>query len=41
METTRECGSCKWNDDGLCDRKGYFVDDEDHACQHWEGAKKE
>lgn len=32
------CAGCSWNDDGLCDRTGIFVDDED-TCQKWEREK--
>ena len=28
------CSNCSWNDDGLCDRVGIFVDDEDQ-CDAW------
>jgi hypothetical protein len=29
------CETCVWNDDGLCDRLGYFVDPDDR-CTEWE-----
>lgn len=32
------CGSCASNDNGLCDRLGYLVDDDDkpHCFAEWE-----
>lgn len=31
----KNCSTCNWNDDGLCDRKGILVNDND-LCQKWE-----
>ena len=33
------CGNCDWNDDGLCDRVGLFVEDDDQ-CQKWHNHKQ-
>jgi len=32
------CGNCANNDDGLCDKIGYLVDDDDkpHCSAEWE-----
>lgn len=30
----RECGNCSWNDDGLCDRLGKEVHDDDKPCKY-------
>lgn len=39
---TLSCDTCIWNDDGLCDRIGRFVDPDD-KCEEWElvGGEKE
>lgn len=37
---TLTCESCIWNDDGLCDRIGYFVDPDDR-CPEWERVNNE
>lgn len=29
------CDTCVWNDCGLCDRLGWFVDPDD-KCEKWE-----
>ena len=34
------CGNCIYNDDGLCDRKGVLVEDED-TCDKWSEGKIE
>ena len=34
------CESCAWNDDGLCDRLGLFVDDDD-SCKFYRPDGKE
>ena len=39
MDESKECGTCAWNDDGLCDRIGKFVDDDD-TCRHWQSKTK-
>ena len=31
----KSCGKCIWYDDGLCDRYGKQVDDEDEACEQY------
>ena len=36
---TLTCETCVWNDDGLCDRLGYFVDPDDR-CSEWEKIKE-
>ena len=38
MENT--CKTCINNDDGLCDRKGILVEDEDSCEHHWAAGKK-
>lgn len=38
MENT--CKTCINNDDGLCDRKGILVEDEDSCEHHWPAGKK-
>ena len=38
MENT--CKTCINNDDGLCDRKGILVEDEDFCEYHWAAGKK-
>lgn len=38
MEDT--CKTCINNDDGLCDRKGILVEDEDSCEHHWPAGKK-
>lgn len=38
MEST--CKTCINNDDGLCDRKGILVEDEDSCEHHWAAGKK-
>lgn len=38
MENT--CKTCINNDDGLCDRKGILVEDEDSCEHHWPVGKK-
>lgn len=38
MEKT--CKTCINNDDGLCDRKGILVEDEDFCEHHWAAGKK-
>lgn len=38
MENT--CKTCINNDDGLCDRKGIIVEDEDFCEHHWAAGKK-
>ena len=38
MENT--CKTCINNDDGLCDRKGILVEDEDFCEHHWAAGKK-
>lgn len=35
---TENCSNCKWNNDGLCDRMGILIDDDDQ-CQKWETVK--
>lgn len=35
----RNCGTCRENDDGFCDRKGILVEDDDN-CEKW-GGKQE
>lgn len=35
----RVCGNCIWNDAGLCDKSGYFVDD-DNECFCKDGFEK-
>lgn len=32
----KKCGECIWNTDGLCDMKGFLVDDDDSACRRYE-----
>lgn len=34
------CKTCINNDDGLCDRKGILVEDEDFCEHHWAAGKK-
>ena len=34
------CKTCINNDDGLCDRKGILVEDEDSCEHHWAAGKK-
>lgn len=34
------CKTCINNDDGLCDRKGIIVEDEDSCEHHWAAGKK-
>ena len=34
------CGNCIYNDDGLCDRAGILVEDED-TCDKWSNKQKE
>lgn len=34
QEYNRTCGTCIDNDDGLCDRRGVLVDDEDSCEKH-------
>lgn len=36
MENT--CSTCRYNEDGLCDRVGILVDDDDQ-CGKWETVK--
>ncbi len=31
----KTCKTCKDNDNGLCDRKGFLVEDE-HTCGKWQ-----
>ncbi len=35
----RNCGTCRENDDGFCDRKGILVDDDD-TCEKWGGEQE-
>ena len=30
------CGTCDWNDDNLCDKKGFLVNEDDEACNKYE-----
>lgn len=30
------CGTCDWNDDNLCDKKGFLVHEDDEACNKYE-----
>ena len=31
------CGTCLWNDDLLCDKKGLLIfDEESEGCEKWE-----
>lgn len=34
------CKTCINNDDGLCDRRGILVEDEDSCEHHWAAGKK-
>lgn len=36
----RNCGTCKWNEDGFCDLKGLLVDDED-SCKKYKSKDEE
>ena len=36
----RTCKTCKDNDNGLCDRKGILVEEED-TCDKWQQSWKE
>ena len=38
----RTCGTCIYNEDGLCDRFGWLVNDDDKRCngKYWEGDEK-
>lgn len=36
----KNCSTCSWNEDGLCDKKGILVNDTDR-CKKWENYKKE
>ncbi len=38
---TETCESCIWNDDGLCDMKGYLVGDNTPACKLYNQNPKE
>lgn len=34
----KNCSTCKWNNDGLCDRIGILIND-DNICKKWETDK--
>lgn len=34
MTENKTCKTCKDNDNGLCDRTGQLIDDDDH-CDSW------
>jgi hypothetical protein len=34
------CEDCIWNDDGICDKYGTTVDDDDKACRLYEKEDK-
>lgn len=34
MSRERNCGTCYDNDNKLCDRTGFIVEDDD-TCEHW------
>ena len=36
MEEKKTCGTCIWNDDLLCDKRGCLVNDDDPACCKYE-----
>lgn len=36
--SNKTCGTCIDNDCGLCDRLGIWVEDDDDACEDWNGA---
>lgn len=40
MNKDKNCGTCINNDDGLCDKTGYLVEDDD-TCEKWKGNWKE
>ena len=42
-ETEKNCGTCIYNEDGLCDRLGRIVEDDDRRCdgKYWSGTKGE
>ena len=31
----QECGTCEYESDGLCDRFGILVEEDDQACRQW------
>lgn len=33
----KNCENCIENDNGLCDRKGILVHEDDDFCQNWNG----
>ncbi len=39
MTENKTCKTCKDNDDGLCDRRGILVEDDDECDKHKESWK--
>lgn len=39
-ETCETCETCIWNDDGLCDQKGYVIGDDTPACKLYDTQKE-
>ena len=41
-DKTKTCGTCIYNEDGLCDRLGWLVSDDDQRCneKYWSGEEK-